>query len=93
MSWTFIHAKMLSHVITETPVCLFVFWLLLLKTQNPSVAMLVPKKPLNWWKNDYEYMETKYVNCEWSREWKRVCTVVYTADHKSVENNMPNQYV
>ena len=38
-------------------------------------------------------METKYVNCEWSREWKRVCTVVYTADHKSVENNMPNQYV
>ena len=51
------------------------------------------KKPLNWWKNDYEYMETKYVNCEWSREWKRVCTVVCTADHKSVENNMPNQYV
>ena len=29
------------------------------------------KKPLNWWKNDCEYTKTKYVNCEWSREWKR----------------------
>ena len=61
--------------------------------QLELVSMLVPKKPLNWWKNDYEYMETEYVNCEWSREWKRVCTVVCTADHKSVENNMPSQYV
>ena len=25
--------------------------------QLELVSMLVPKKPLNWWKNDYEYME------------------------------------
>ena len=47
------------------------------------------KKRLNLWKNDCEYTKTKYVNCEWSWEWKR-SSQQCTADHKSVENNLPN---